>query len=74
MTTQTLTPDLIHAAATDAANRAMRAGGRDVWSVEDYDVAAELTVRLSIIHGFAPVRAYADCGFGEFTGAVLVEF
>jgi hypothetical protein len=61
-----MTPNLISAAATDAANRAMRKAGRDAWSVEDYDVAAELSVRLSIQHGFAPIEAYADCGFGEY--------
>ena len=34
-----LTEVLAHAAATDAANRAMRKAGRTAWSVADYNVA-----------------------------------
>jgi hypothetical protein len=38
--------DLARAAATDAANRQMRAAGRKVWSREDYDLACEMFARL----------------------------
>jgi hypothetical protein len=38
--------ELARAAATDAANRQMRAAGRKVWSREDYDLACETFARL----------------------------
>ena len=33
------TREVAHAAATDAGNRAMRAGGRAKWNAADYDAA-----------------------------------
>ena len=41
-----MTRELAHAAATDAGNRAMRAGKRTVWSPEDYAVACREFDRL----------------------------
>jgi hypothetical protein len=61
-----LTLDLCYASGRDAGNRSMRKAGRAAWSETDYDVAAETTVRLSILGGFAPVQAYRDCCGEEF--------
>lgn len=46
---------LARAAATDAANRHMRAAGRKVWNRDDYNVAAEELERIS------PQRAICCC-------------
>ncbi|MEQ1888635.1 MAG: hypothetical protein ABL951_05575 [Alphaproteobacteria bacterium] len=40
-----ITPDLARAAATDAANRAMRKAGRTAWSEDDYDLAQQTFLR-----------------------------
>jgi len=42
-----MTDTIARAAATDAGNRAMRAGGRTAWSVDDYDAAAAEYQRLA---------------------------
>lgn len=44
-----LTRKLIFAAAQDAGNRAMRAGGRTVWSTSDFAVAVTEFERLNAI-------------------------
>jgi hypothetical protein len=41
-----LTEDLARAAAQDAGNRSMRAGGRTKWNHEDFNVAVEEFNRL----------------------------
>lgn len=41
-----LTPSIIMAAAQDAGNRSMRKAGRTNWSLEDWNVAAEVAARL----------------------------
>jgi len=46
MTEQTMTCDLAWAAAHEAANQAMRAGGREHWSRGDYDVFCDVFGRL----------------------------
>ncbi len=45
----TLTPAIIHAAATDAGNASMRRGGREKWSVDDYNAAAHESDRLYVV-------------------------
>jgi hypothetical protein len=42
----TMTRQLAHAAATDHANRRMRAGGRTAWDVDDYNAAVAEFNRL----------------------------
>ena len=42
-----LDAELIHAAATDAGNRSMRAGGRTAWSEADYIAACDESARLT---------------------------
>jgi hypothetical protein len=41
-----LTYEVVHAAATDAANRHMRAAGRSTWTVDDYNAALAEFERL----------------------------
>lgn len=41
-----LTDSLAHAAATDAANRQMKAAGRKVWNENDFNLAAQTKARL----------------------------
>lgn len=43
---QTLTRDIAYAAATDAGNRSMWAGGRRKWNVDDYNTAVDEFERL----------------------------
>ena len=45
-----LTRELAWAASQDAANRAMRKGGRTAWSREDYNVAVAEFDQLWPIH------------------------
>lgn len=40
------TQQLANAAATDAANRQMRASGRTIWNEEDYNLACRVFERL----------------------------
>lgn len=47
-----LTPRIAWAAATDAGNRAMCAGGRTAWSEEDRDIAHDIYERLAREGGF----------------------
>lgn len=42
----TMTPQLAHAAAMDAANAHMRSHNRAVWNEEDFNVAAVTKARL----------------------------
>lgn len=44
----------------------MRKSGRSRWNEEDHDIAAETTMRLAILGGFAPLYAYEQAGFGSF--------
>ena len=48
-----MTEDIARRAATDAANRSMRAAGRTRWGREDYDVACR---ELNRLWPEAPVR------------------
>ena len=43
--------EIAHAAATDAANRQMRAAGRKAWSVDDYNAAVDEFDRLLPLTG-----------------------
>ena len=47
-----MTKEIARAAAMDAGNRAMRAGGRKAWSAEDYNVACEEFERLLLLEEF----------------------
>ena len=42
----TITPELAHSTATDAANRQMRKSGRRKWSRADYNLAVQTQARL----------------------------
>lgn len=42
----TVTYQIAMAAGKDAANRQMKAAGRTVWAVEDFDLAAETVRKL----------------------------
>lgn len=56
-----LTRDLAYRVGADEANRAMRAGGRKVWSEDDYAVACQTFSRLWPLceHKMEP----GNCGF-----------
>ena len=54
----TLTRSLCHAAGTDAANRQMREAGRTAWSLEDANLAVEVTMRFIVLGGFLPPEVY----------------
>ncbi len=49
-----MTRAIAFAAAKDAGNRAMRSGGRKIWSVGDYRKACTELERLLKIAGDAP--------------------
>lgn len=40
--------EIIHAAATDAGNRHMRAAGRKVWNRDDFNAAVKELERLAV--------------------------
>ena len=46
-----LTPELIHAAGTDAGNESMRRHGRRHWNEDDLAACAQATNRLWDIYG-----------------------
>ena len=49
-----MTPKLAYAAAHDAANRQMRAAGRNTWSEDDYGLACDTYRAIAVAHGWAP--------------------
>lgn len=58
-----LTPEIANAAGLDAGNRSMRAAGREVWSIEDYNVACAETNRLLDIIEEADLKSMKlECG------------
>ena len=54
-----LTYNIIHAITWDAGNRSMRQAGRDKWSVDDYNAAADEFNRLMALAGLVPQTARA---------------
>lgn len=60
-----MTYELAMAAAADAANRAMRSGGREVWSQEDYNAGVREFDRL---FPYRDEAQQAD-SFGKSNGA-----
>ena len=62
----TLTVEIARAAGTDAGNRSMRKAGRQRWNDDDFNVAAETTMRFTVLGGFLPVECYESGGFGQF--------
>ena len=61
-----LTEELARASGQDVGNANMRKAGRMRWNDDDWNVAAETTMRLMVLGGVLPVECYVHGGFGPF--------